>query len=70
MRSMRPGAQKGCAILALFTVAIDTRPRSASREVRIRDLFPESIAKGSSVRSPWTSYTEPGCTQVAQSQVT
>ena len=26
-------------------------------------LFPESIAKGSSVRSPWTSYTEPSCTE-------
>ena len=25
--------------------------------------FPESIAKGSSVRSPWTSYTEPSCTE-------
>ena len=26
-------------------------------------VFPESIAKGSSVRSPWTSYTEPSCTE-------
>ena len=26
-------------------------------------FFPESIAKGSSVRSPWTSYTEPSCTE-------
>ena len=30
----------------------------------LRFLFvPESIAKGSSVRSPWTSYTEPSCTE-------
>ena len=25
-------------------------------------IIPESIAKGSSVRSPWTSYAEPSCT--------